>query len=138
MARNLRSAEVEAILSLNDNQARYGYVVKQIADAGSLWVAESDNGRCKLVFEDGDPGAIAIWPHRDFAERYLSSELAADWHSVRPVEVEIHFFIESEIPLIGRANQSIAALPTPAGRVVVVSARDFEANLRHELSRIEE
>lgn len=140
MPRSLRPQEIESMLKLTDVRKRYGYCVKQIADWGALYWAEVDGKRCVLGPQaDGSP-LLPVWPHADFAAAYLERDASAreQWAGAKPVEIPVHDFLDGEVARLRSDNYAIAAFPIPPGKAVVVSLDDFEANLRHELSRIED
>ena len=54
MPYRLSDAEFAAMITLTDLMKRYGYCVKKIADAGSLYWLASDQGRCVVGPDNTD------------------------------------------------------------------------------------
>lgn len=140
MPRSLRPQEFDSMLKLTDAGKRYGYCVKQIADRGAIYWAEVDGKRCVLGPDADGSALLPLWPHADFAAAYLERDEVAreQWVGAKPVEIPVHEFLDSEVARLRAANYAIAAFPIPPGKAVVVSLDDFEANIRYELSLIED
>ena len=139
MPYTLSDVEFAAMLRLTDLMKRYGYCVKKIADFGSLYWLESEQGRCAIGPDERGVTLLPVWPHPRFAEDYLARDpvAAASWAGSEPIEIEVHEFLEHHIPKLLADGYSIAAFPIAPGRAVLVTAADFEANLWHELSQLE-
>lgn len=127
------------MLRLTDLTKRYGYCVKKIADAGSLYWLESNNGRCVIGPDERGVTLLPVWPHPRYAEHYLERDpvAAASWVGSEPVEIDVHEFLDHDMPQLLADGSLIAAFPIAPGKAAVVTAAEFEANLQHELSQIE-
>ena len=64
-------------------------------------------------------------------------EAIASWVGAEPIEVGVHEFLDEDMPRLRADGYAIAAFPITPGRAAVVTAAEFEANLRHERSQIE-
>ena len=82
---------------------------------------------------------LPIWPHPRFAQDYLARDAvaAASWAGSSPVEIDVHCFLDEDLPELLANSYLIAAFPIVPGKAAVVAASDFAANLHHELSQIE-
>ena len=139
MPYKLSGTEYAAMLKTSDLAKRYGYCLKKIADAGSLYWLESDEGRCVIGPDERGVTMLPIWPHPQFAEDYLTRDTVAmaSWFGSKPVEIGVHEFLNEHMPQLITDGYAIAAFPVAPGRAAVVRAAEFEANLRYELSQIE-
>jgi hypothetical protein len=139
MACNIKDGEFRAMLALADLKKRYGYCVKKIADAGSLYWLESDKGRCVIGPDERGATMLPVWPHPRFAEDYLARDpvALASWVGSEPIEIDVHEFLDVHMPQLLAGGYAIAAFPVAPGKAAVVRASEFETNLRHELSQIE-
>ncbi|MFN9133427.1 MAG: DUF2750 domain-containing protein [Phycisphaerales bacterium] len=139
MPYRLSDAEFAAMITLTDLMKRYGYCVKKIADAGSLYWLASDQGRCVVGPDNAGVTLLPIWPHPRFAQDYLARDAvaAASWAGSSPVEIDVHCFLDEDLPELLANSYLIAAFPIVPGKAAVVAASDFAANLHHELSQIE-
>ncbi|MDX2148945.1 MAG: DUF2750 domain-containing protein [Planctomycetota bacterium] len=124
---------------MTDLMKRYGYCVKRIADAGSLYWLESEQGRCVIGPDDRGVTMLPVWPHPWFAEDYLARDpvAKASWVGSGPIEIGVHEFLDEDMPQLLADGYAIAAFPVAPGNAAIVTAAEFEANLRHELSQIE-
>lgn len=139
MPSRLSDGEFAAMLRLTDLKKHYGYCVKKIADAGALYWLESDQGRCIIGPDEHGLTMLPVWPHPRFALDYLARdpEAIASWIGAEPIEVGVHEFLDEDMPRLLASGYAIAAFPVSPGRAAVVTAAEFETNLRHELSQIE-
>lgn len=139
MAHKLTDGEFRALLATADITKRYGYCVKKIADAGSLYWLESDIGRCVIGPDERGVTLLPVWPHPRFAQDYVARDpvAMAEWVGSEPIEIDVHEFLDEDMPRLLADGYDIAAFPVAPGKAAVVTASDFEANLRYELSQIE-
>ncbi len=139
MAHKLNDGEFRALLATADITKRYGYCVKKIADAGSLYWLESDMGRCVIGPDERGVTVLPIWPHPRFAEDYLARDPVAKeaWAGAEPIEIDVHEFLDEDMAKLLADGYSIAAFPITPGKAAVVTAAEFGANLQYELSQIE-
>lgn len=139
MPYKLSDGEFVAMLRVTDLTKRYGYCVKKIADAGALYWLESDMGRCVIGPDERGVTLLPIWPHPRFAEEYLKNDPVAKeaWAGAEPIEVDVHEFLDDDMPRLLAEGYGIAAFAFAPGNAAVVTAAEFAANLRYELSQIE-
>jgi hypothetical protein len=135
----LSDDELAAMLRVTDLGKRYGYCVKKIADAGALYWLESDAGRCVIGPDERGVTLLPVWPHPRFAQEYVQHDPVAKeaWAGAEPIEIAVHEFLDEDMPRLLAEDYGIAAFPIAPGKAAVVTAVEFEANLRYELSQIE-
>ena len=111
---------------------RYAHTVCQSADWGALWGLRNSDGWVTVADDVGRP-AVAVWPHKQYAEACASDT----WAGTTSAEIEIHDAIEKLLPALAREGTKVAVFPTPLGKVAFVEPSQLEADIREELSRIE-
>lgn len=139
VAYKLNDGEFRALLATADITKRYGYCVKKIADAGALFWLESDMGRCVIGPDERGVTLLPIWPHPRFAEEYMQHDPVAKeaWAGAEPIAVAVHEFLDEDMSRLLADGYVIAAFLIAPGKAAVVTAAEFEASLRYELSQIE-
>ncbi|WP_143006587.1 DUF2750 domain-containing protein [Aquimonas voraii] len=129
--RALGQKELQAVLALAGPK-RYAHTVKQVADWQQVWGLRDEGGWASAADERGSP-AFAIWPHSEYARVCVGG----DWSTYSPEPIEVHAFMDGVLRSLVEQKASLAVFPTPSGAVVLVSAAQFEGDLREELARIE-
>lgn len=127
------------MMKFTDLRKRYGYCLKKIADGGALYWLEGPHGRCVFGPDENDRMILPIWPSAAYATAYVErDEVAqADWAECEPVEIDVHEFLQEDMPKLLEDRYLIAAFPIPPGNAAVVEAQEFAANVEHELEQIE-
>lgn len=68
----LTDKEINAILGKNQN-VRYGYSLKRIADNDCLWTLLSKEGNNILCIQGKKQKVFPIWPFKEYAEKYIQA-----------------------------------------------------------------
>jgi hypothetical protein len=130
-AKSVSPREVASVANLPAPK-RYAHLVNQCADWGAVWGLRGEDGWVSAQGDDNNL-AFAVWPHEAYAQLCAVGE----WSSTEPRAIEIHYFLESIVPGLLLERSQVAAFPTPAGSVAVVSVQRFVEDLKAELGRIE-
>lgn len=135
----IRDAEFNAMMRTADPGTRYAYALKRIADRAALCWLESDLGRCVLGPDEQGRTILPIWPHPRYAATYAAQDpvAARDWAGAEPIEIDVHEFIDEDLPALLRDGYAVTVFPVPPGQSAVASAAEFAQHLRHELDQVE-
>jgi hypothetical protein len=129
--RAIGSKELQSVLAL-PGPKRYAHTVKQIADWQQVWGLHSPGGWASAADESGNP-AFAIWPHAEYAKACVAGE----WADSEPNAIEVHEFLSRILSPLVEQRAMVAVFPIPIGSVVLVTAAQFELDIRSELERVE-
>jgi hypothetical protein len=123
--------EVDALFKL-DAPARYGHLVRKIADFEQAWGLRSPAGWTTLA-DDAEQLMFPIWPHAEYVEKCRA---LGDADAV-PASIPLDHLLEVLLPQFSTDGTVIAAFPTPHGRGVPVSAERFRSDLLRECEQYE-
>jgi hypothetical protein len=123
------SKEVDAVLKL-DAEARYGFLIRRVADFEQAWGLRSSRGWVCLA---DDAGALLfpVWPHAEYVERCRELGDTDD----EPSSIDLEYLLDVLLPGMASEGTMIAAFPTPSGKGVPVTAERFREDLVRECSQ---
>ena len=130
-AKRLSEKEMAGVLSA-DGPTRYEHFVKQVADWQLVWGLREDDGWVSMGLSSHEP-AFPVWPHEAYAQLCATEA----WASAKPTSIEVHEWVESWLPGLGKDGSQIAVFPTPEGKGLLVDPRKLRADLEKELSLLE-
>lgn len=110
---------------------RYSHFIKVAADQRFAWGLFLDGWA--LVGTNEGKQAFPLWPAKEYAERCASGI----WAGYKPKEIDLNTLFENLIPKILESGTLLTILPTPADSGVIPDLKQFEADLRNELAKIE-
>lgn len=127
----IKHQEYEAVMRLSDAE-RYTYAVKRIAAWGRVWSVGNDQGWGLARDADGND-VVPVWPHHDFAKACCSDL----WAAYRPMDIEVHDFLERWVPGMERDRRLVAVFQTQKSHGVVVTPASFRDAIQADLSLYE-
>jgi hypothetical protein len=124
--RNVNEQHKASVLALSSAD-RYRYAIRSIVDWGFLWALKKEDWA--WAADDDGAHVFPIWPSPEFAEICAIDE----WADYNPVGIPLEEILGTFLSdLQSEGEFSIAVLPTPDARGVVVSLGEFEQALRAE------
>ncbi len=112
-------------------QERYGYFIRTVADAETVWVIR--DGTQTVMLGEGDAQLlIPVWPEEAFAQQHLTGE----WSEYLAEEMPLDNFM-AWLDQMQAQGVGIAAFPKQDLTAVVVEAHEMKAHLLHELQQYE-
>jgi len=127
----LNEQEIQAVLSLRASE-RYEYFIKKVADEQQLWSLRTLEGW--VLAEDSEGRQVVpVWPHKLFAQLCATGM----WTDCEAAVIELDVWLQRWIPGMDTDGRSVAVIPTPDDRGVVVDPTRLEAELLEELSQYE-
>ncbi len=126
----LTDKEINAILGKNQD-IRYSYSLKRIADNDSLWILSSNDGEILCILDE-EKKVFPIWPFKEYAEKYIHALDKDSDYNVRKMSLEkfddelIDPLCEKEMPI-----RLFPVSETDKGKIVSVNT--FVEDLAVEL-----
>lgn len=131
MPYRLEADEFGKIIALSSEE-RYQHFLKKVADWEELWALSDGEGWVVQATSDNRP-YITLWPHPEFAKDAVKRFLPGN----EVEEIDFEFLLEQCIPLLKREGIAISILPNHEWQAVLLSADQFEADLREEMTNYE-
>jgi hypothetical protein len=124
--------EVEALISADDN-TRYEYFIKRVADFEQVWgLAFNDGG---WAFSGGDSAvAFPVWPFAEYAKRSATGA----WQDCEPRAIELDEFMGRWLPGLKKDDRKVVAFPTPSALRPVREPDAVLSDLERELQKYAE
>ncbi|MCE0484980.1 MAG: DUF2750 domain-containing protein [Methylacidiphilales bacterium] len=126
----INEKKLEAILRL-PGADRYSHFIKVAADQRKVWGLWND-GWAMAATGEGDQ-VFPIWPADVYAEKCALE----DWSQYQPREIDLDRLLDELLPDFARSGILVGVFPTPQNQGVTPDLKQFEADLKQELSRIE-
>lgn len=95
--------EIENVLKLN-NEKKYEYFIKKIADYEEVWALKDDDGWATLGDEDNV--FFPVWAKKDYSNLCVKEE----WIGYTSQKISIQEFVENWIPGLKRDNIRITIM----------------------------
>lgn len=132
MTYRLRDEEFQAVIR-QSGPSRYEHLVKRAADRGELWGLQAEDGWV-LGMDQLGREFFPVWPHPRYAE--ASAEIS--WAGATPVPIPVREWIDSWTPTLTTASRLVGIFPTDDAQGVAIDPESFAADLRDELSLVED
>ena len=120
----------KAVLALPAPE-RYSHFIKVAANGSRVWGLYEDGWA--LMGTNSGQEVLPVWPAGEYAALYATD----DWAGHKPRAIPIDEFLHDLLPSLREAGRVIAVFPVPGQGGVVPDLDVVEADLKHELSRIE-
>lgn len=130
MGYELDDREYEALLA-TPAAGRYDHFVNRAADWEEVWLLR--RGESDWAVTTGDGGAaLAVWPHRRYAEACAVGE----WDDREPAMVHVDTFLDDFVPHLVEDGMEVSVFPRADGGGVVVAPRRLRSDLEAAISQI--
>ena len=107
--------------------------MKRVADWQEIWSLANVEGWVLYGDKSGQE-LVPVWPHPRFAEACAQGE----WSDCEPRLIELDEWLDQWTPGMIEDKRLVVVFPTPDMRSTVVTPERLEADLRAELSLIED
>lgn len=131
-AYTLKEKHMQNVLKLPGAE-RYDYLIKRSADWGYLYGIRSTSGWALAGEKDGLQ-LFPVWPHAKFAELCLTG----DWSDCSVAVIPLSEWQDELNPWLISSGLQVAAFPLPDGRAVTITPERLTADLKLELSKLED
>ncbi len=130
MGYELGDREYEALLT-TPAAKRYDHFVNRAADWGEVWLLKRGESDWAITRSD-DGAALAVWPHRRYAEACAVGE----WDDREPAMVDVDAFLDDFVPHLVDDDMAVTVFPRADGGGMVVAPRKLRSDLEAAISEI--
>ncbi len=95
--------EIENVLKLN-NEKKYEYFIKKIADSEEVWALKDDDGWATLG--DDDNVFFPVWAKKEYSNLCVKEE----WKGYKSQKISVQEFVENWIPGLKQDNIRITIM----------------------------
>jgi hypothetical protein len=112
-----------------DEQTRYDYFVRRVADWEEIWVlAPMDTA---AVEPEGFDGDVSVWPHPRFAEACVTTDGSGNHAEM----IDLDDWIDGWLPTMEERGQLVVVFPVVGGRATLVEPAAHRSDILAELEK---
>jgi hypothetical protein len=126
----INEKQLQAILML-PGPGRYSHFIKVAADQRKAWGLWNEGWA--LASTNEGTQVFPIWPADVYAEKCA----VENWSGYLPRAIDLDRLFDELLPDFARSGILLGIFPTPQSQGTTPDLKQFEADLRQELSRIE-
>jgi hypothetical protein len=126
----INEKQLQAVLKLT-GPGRYSHFIKLAADQRTVWGLWNEGWA--LASTNEGVQVFPIWPADVYAEKCA----VADWSRYVPRAIDLDRLFDELLPDFAQSGILLGIFPTSQSQGITPDLRQFEADLRQELSRIE-
>lgn len=126
----MNSKKMESVLALPIQQ-KYDHFIKKSVGWGEMW-SLYDDGWASTEDQNGDM-LIPLWPEREYAEHFRVDF----WESYTVNSIPLQEALDHMLPYLKDKNILLGIFFSPTYGSITTSYKEFEADLRAEMSKYE-